>query len=86
MDVYTLVSLVFGLLVAFGPFLAIVAVLVGGLLVGCVIVAIVGAVRTRVAPPEETRDVDVAEFFEEQTAAAAAAAAAPAAPGGEPRA
>jgi hypothetical protein len=66
MDVYTLVSLVWGLLIAFGPFLAIVAVLIGGVLVGCVIVAVVGAVRTGVSRPDETRDVDVAEFFEEQ--------------------
>ena len=66
MDVYTLVTLVWGLLVAFGPFLAIVAVLIGGAVVGCVIVAIVGAVRTGVVRPDETRDVDVAEFFEEQ--------------------
>ncbi|MFP3464505.1 hypothetical protein [Leifsonia sp. SIMBA_070] len=72
MDVYTLVTLFYGLFVTFGPFLAIVAVLVGGLLLGCVIVAIVGAVRTRLSPPEETRDVDVAEFFEEQTAAVGA--------------
>jgi hypothetical protein len=71
-DVYTLVSLFFGLLVAFGPFLVIVAVLVAGVLLGCVIVAIVGAVRAGTSHPEETRDVDVAEFFEEQTAAAAA--------------
>jgi len=71
-DVYTLVSLFFGLLVAFGPFLVIVAVLVAGVLLGCVIVAIVGAVRAGTSRPEETRDVDVAEFFEEQTAAAAA--------------
>ncbi|WP_374007642.1 hypothetical protein [Leifsonia sp. LS-T14] len=73
MDVYTLVSLAFGLFVAFGPFLAVVGVLVGGVLLGCVIVAIVGAVRTGVSRPEETRDVDVAEFFEEQSAAAMAA-------------
>ena len=73
MDVYTLVSLAFGLFVAFGPFLAVAGVLVGGVLLGCVIVAIVGAVRTSVSRPEETRDVDVAEFFEEQSAAATAA-------------
>ena len=70
MDLYTLVSLAVGLFVAFGPFLVIVAVLVGGVLLGCVIVAIIGAVRTGVAPQEETRDVDVAEFFEERSAAA----------------
>ena len=67
MDVYTVVALVVGLFVAFGPFLAIVAVLIGGVLLGCVIVAIVGAVRTSVSHPEETRDVDVAEFFAEQS-------------------
>ncbi|WP_285113824.1 hypothetical protein [Leifsonia sp. fls2-241-R2A-40a] len=71
MDLYTLISLLFGLFVAFGPFLIVVAVLVAGVLLGCVIVAIVGAVRTGTTRPEETRDVDVAEFFEEQTAAAA---------------
>jgi hypothetical protein len=70
-DLYTLVSLVLGLIVAFGPFLAVVAVLVGGVLLGCVIVAIVGAVRTGVSRPEETRDVDVEEFFHEQEHAAA---------------
>jgi len=75
-DVDTLLLLLFGLFVQFGPFLMIVAVLVGGVLLGCVVVAIVGAVRTGVAKPEETRDVDVAQFFEEQTEAAAAAAAA----------
>ena len=72
MDVYTVVALVVGLFVAFGPFLAIVAVLIGGVLLGCVIVAIVGAVRTSVSHPEETRDVDVAEFFAEQSDAAMA--------------
>jgi hypothetical protein len=70
-DLYTLVSLVLGLIVAFGPFLAVVAVLVGGVLLGCVIVAIVGAVRTGVSRPEETRDVDVEEFFHEQEHAGA---------------
>jgi hypothetical protein len=70
-DLYTLVSLVLGLIVAFGPFLAVVAVLVGGVLLGCVIVAIVGAVRTGVSRPEETRDVDVEEFFHEQEHAVA---------------
>ncbi|MGO4536323.1 hypothetical protein [Leifsonia sp. 2MCAF36] len=72
MDVYTLVSVVFGLFVTFGPFLAMAGVLVGGVLLGCVIVAIIGAVRTSVSGPEETRDVDVAEFFHEQTVAAMA--------------
>lgn len=72
MDVDTLLLLLFGLFVQFGPFLIIVAVLVGGVLLGCVVVAIVGAVRTGMSKPDETRDVDVAQFFEEQTAAAAA--------------
>jgi hypothetical protein len=72
-DVDTVLLLLFGLFVQFGPFLIIVAVLVGGVLLGCVVVAIVGAVRAGVSKPEETRDVDVAQFFEEQTAAAAAA-------------
>jgi len=71
-DVDTLLLLLFGLFVQFGPFLIIVAVLVGGVLLGVVVVAIVGAVRAGVSTPEETRDVDVAQFFEEQTAAAAA--------------
>jgi hypothetical protein len=70
-DLYTLTSLVVGLFVAFGPFFVVVGVLVGGVLFGCVIVAVVGAVRTGVARPEETRDVDVAEFFEQESAAAA---------------
>ncbi|MFF9563326.1 hypothetical protein ACF1AJ_08270 [Leifsonia sp. NPDC014704] len=72
MDVDTLLLLLFGLFVQFGPFLIIVAVLVGGVLLGCVVVAIVGAVRTGMSKPDETRDVDVTQFFEEQTAAAAA--------------
>jgi len=44
-DVDTLLLLLFGLFVQFGPFLIIVAVLVGGVLLGVVVVAIVGAVR-----------------------------------------
>lgn len=73
MDYTSLIWAAFGLFVYFGPFLAVVAVLTGGVLLGCVIVAVVGAVRTGVAPPEETRDVDVAEFFREESAAAMAA-------------
>lgn len=73
MDLDSFVLLALGLLIQFGPFLAVVAVLLGGVLLGCVIVAVVGAVRTGVSRPEETRDVDVAEFFEEQAAAVAAA-------------
>lgn len=69
MDLYTLLGALFGLFVYFGPLIAVVAVLIGGVLLGCVIVAVVGAVRTGVSRPEETRDVDVAEFFEEQAAA-----------------
>ncbi|SEA99286.1 hypothetical protein [Leifsonia sp. 21MFCrub1.1] len=77
MDVDTLLLLLFGVFVQFGPFLIIVAVLVGGVLLGCVVVAIAGAVRAGVSEPEETRDVDVAQFFEEQAAEAAAAPSAP---------
>lgn len=46
----------------------VVALFVGGPLLGCVVFAIVGAAGTRVSPSEETRDVDVAAFFEEQAA------------------
>ncbi|WP_431220510.1 hypothetical protein [Leifsonia xyli] len=73
MDYTSWIWAAFGLFVYFGPLLVVVAVLVGGVLLGCVIVAVVGAIRTGVTPPEETRDVDVAEFFEEQRTAAVAA-------------
>ena len=73
MDLNTIVLAVMGVLIYLTPVLALIAVLVGGVLLGCVIVAIVGAVRTCVGRPEETRDVDVAEFFEQESAAAVAA-------------
>jgi hypothetical protein len=72
-DLNTIVLAVMGVLIYLTPVLALIAVLVGGVLLGCVIVAIVGAVRTGVGRPEETRDVDVAEFFEQESAAAVAA-------------
>lgn len=72
MDLNTIVLAVLGVLIYLAPLLALIAVLVGGVVLGCVIVAIVGAVRTGVARPEETRDVDVAEFFEQESAAAMA--------------
>jgi len=72
-DLNTIVLAVVGVLIYLTPLLALIAVLVGGVALGCVIVAIVGAVRTGVARPEETRDVDVAEFFEQESAAAVAA-------------
>ncbi|MEV8214569.1 hypothetical protein [Leifsonia sp. NPDC077715] len=73
MDLNTIVLAVMGVLIYLAPLLALIAVLVGGVVLGCVIVAIVGAVRTGVARPEETRDVDVADFFEQESAAAMAA-------------
>ncbi|MGH1547907.1 hypothetical protein ACRAWB_01480 [Leifsonia poae] len=73
MDLNTIVLAVMGVLIYLTPLLALIAVLAGGVVLGCVIVAIVGAVRTGVARPEETRDVDVAEFFEQESAAAMAA-------------
>ena len=72
MDLNTIVLAVMGVLIYLTPVLALVAVLVGGVLLGCVIVAIVGAVRTGVTRQEETRDVDVAEFFEQESASAVA--------------
>jgi hypothetical protein len=72
-DVNTLVVAALGLLMYFWPVLVVVAVLIGGVLLGCVIVAVVGAVRAGVARPEETREVDIAAFFEEESAAAVAA-------------
>jgi len=62
------------LLVAFWPVVVIgvvvVVVFVGGPLLGCVVFAIAGAAGARVAPSDETQDVDVTEFFEEQATAA----------------
>ena len=72
MDVNLLLGVAIWLFAMYWPILVVALVLIGGPLLGCVIVAVVGAVRTGVAPAEETRDVDVADFFEEQTAAAAA--------------
>jgi hypothetical protein len=64
------------LLVAFWPVVVIgvvvVVVFVGGPLLGCVVFAIAGAAGARVAPSDETQDVDVTEFFEEQATAATA--------------
>jgi hypothetical protein len=70
-DVDVLSGLAVWLFVTYWPILVVLFVLVGGPLLGCVIVAVIGAVRTGLARQEETRDVDVADFFEEQTAAAA---------------
>lgn len=62
------------LLLAFWPVVVIgvvvVVVFVGGPLLGCVVFAIAGAAGARVAPSDETQDVDVTEFFEEQATAA----------------
>ena len=64
------------LLVAFWPVVVIgvvvVVVFVGGPLLGCVVFAIAGAAGARVASSDETQDVDVTEFFEEQATAATA--------------
>lgn len=66
------------LLYLFWPFVLIgvlvIALFVGGPLVGCVVFAIAGAFGARVPPSDETQDVDVTEFFEEQAAAADAGA------------
>jgi hypothetical protein len=67
------------LLVAFWPVVVIgvvvVVVFVGGPLLGCVVFAIAGAAGARVAPSDETQDVDVTEFFGERTTASATATA-----------
>jgi hypothetical protein len=71
-DLNALWTLAVLLLVTYWPIVVVALVLVGGPLLGCVIVAAVGAVRAGVRRPEETRDVDVAAFFEEQAAAVGA--------------
>lgn len=70
MDANLLVTLAVWLFATYWPVFVVAFVLIGGPLLGCVIVAVVGAVREGVSRQEETQDVDVAEFFEEQTAAA----------------
>jgi hypothetical protein len=69
--------LIVALLLTFWPVVVIgvvvVVLFVGGPLLGCVVFAIAGAAGARVAPSDETQDVDVTEFFEEQTTAAATA-------------
>ena len=72
MDLNALWGLGILLFVTYWPIVVVVLVLIGGVLLGCVIVAVVGAVRAGVARPEETQDVDIVEFFEEQTASAGA--------------
>lgn len=72
MDVNAVWPLALLLLVTYWPVVVVALVLVGGPLLGCVIVAAIGAVRAGVRRPEETRDVDVAAFFEEQAAVAGA--------------
>ncbi|RDV45596.1 hypothetical protein DOE76_07135 [Leifsonia sp. ku-ls] len=72
MDLNALWTLAVLLLVTYWPIVVVALVLVGGPLLGCVIVAAVGAVRAGVSRPEEARDVDVAAFFEEQAAAVGA--------------
>jgi hypothetical protein len=71
-DIGVLTSLAVWLFVTYWPVVVVVLVLVGGPLLGCVIVAVVGAVRAGVSRPEETEDVDVEAFFEEQKAVAGA--------------
>ena len=52
------------ILEAYWPIVTVVAILILGPLLGFVIVAVVGAIRTAVAPPREEPDsVDAAELF-----------------------
>jgi hypothetical protein len=71
-DVGLAVGVVFGLFLYFWPVLVIAAIIVGGVLLGCVIVAVVGAVRAGInrdgAAADTSSTVDVEEFFAEQPA------------------
>jgi hypothetical protein len=74
-DISTFVTLLVYFFVSFWPVVMVVAVLIGGPLLGCIVFAVVGAIRNGRGQPEETRDVDLDEFFSSQTPVGASAVA-----------